>query len=88
MKKIGVLVLGLSVLLGITPNVFADGVNGPVQSVNASNNEIVVRDGASGMDRTVTVHPKIISTLKPGSVVNVSLKPGTNTADTVEVKIG
>ena len=88
MKKIGVLGLGLSVLLGITPSVFADGVNGPVQSIDVSKNEITVKDSASGANKAVSVHPKINSTLQPGSVVKISLKPGTNAADTLEVKIG
>lgn len=88
MKKSLFFILGLSVLLGITPSVFADGVNGPVQSIDASKNEIIVKDSASGANKAVSVHPKIISTLQPGSVVKVSLKPGTNAANTVEVEMG
>lgn len=88
MKNVGALILGLSLLIAPAATVFADGVNGLVQSVNASRNEIVVRDTGSGADKTITVHPKIISTLRPGSVVKVSLKPGTNAANTVEVEIG
>lgn len=85
MKKISLFVLGLLILTG---SAFAEQIQGPVQSIDASKNEIIVKDSASGANQAVIVHPKIISTLKPGLVVKVSLKPGTNTADTLEVKIG
>ena len=84
MKKVLLLIVGILILSGPA---FAEEVQGPIRSIDAVKNEIVVNDGASGMDKTVTVHPKIISTLKEGSVVKVSLKPGTNAADTLETKI-
>ncbi len=85
MKKILLFVMGFLIL---TSAAFAEDLQGPVQSIDATKNEIVVKDSASGADKTVTVHPKIISTLRQGSVVKVSLKPGTSAADTVEVKVG
>ena len=88
MKKISLLVLGSVFFMGASITAFAEIVQAPVQSVDASKNEIVVKDNQSGAGRTVIVHPKIISTLHKGSVVKVSLKPGTNTADTLEVNIG
>ena len=85
MKKIWFLILGILLL---SAPAFADEVQGPIESIDAVKNEIVVKDSASGTDKTVAVHPKIISTLKEGLVVKISLKPGTNAADTLEVKIG
>ena len=88
MKKISVFILGLVILIVLPAYVYAEEVQGQVQSINASNNEIIVKDSKSGADRAVTVHPKIASTLQQGSMVKISLKPGTNAADTVEVNIG
>ena len=85
MKKISLFVLGLLILTG---SAFAEQIQGPIQSIDASKNEIIVKDSASGADKAVIVHPKIISTLQSGSVVRISLKSGTNAADTLEVKIG
>lgn len=85
MKKTIFFVLGFLIIAG---QVFAETVKGPIKSVDAAKSEIVVTDSVSGSEKTVMVHPKIIATLQEGSVVNVSLKPGTSTADTLEVKIG
>lgn len=88
MRKIMVFMIGSAALMAASATAFADQIEGQVQAIDTAKNEIVVKDKASGTDQTVTVHPKIIATLRQGSVVKVSLKPGTHAADTVEVKIG
>ena len=85
MKKTALAILGFLIFTG---SAYAEVVQGPVQSINTESSTIVVKDSATGMDKTVTVHPKIASTLQQGSVVKVSLKPGTSAADILEVKIG
>ena len=85
MKKMTPFLFGILVLTGFTAVGFAEVVQGPVQSIDAAKNEIVVKDNASGADKTIIVHPKVAATLKTGAVVKVSLKPGSITADTVEV---
>lgn len=88
MKKITSFVFGILILTGFAATSFAEVVQGSIVSLNAARNEIVVKDNATGTDKTVTVHPNVMVTLKSGTVVKASLKPGSNTADTVEVKIG
>jgi hypothetical protein len=87
-KEIASFIFVMLVLTWFTPASFAEVVQGPIESIDRTKNEIVVKNKTSGADTVVLVHPKVISTLQNRSVVKVSLKPGTNTADTVEVKIG
>ncbi len=88
MKKVTVFVFGVLIITGFAATSFAEVVQGSIQSINVAKHEIVVKDKTSGANKTVIVHPKIMATLKNGTVVKASLKPGSNTADTVEVNIG
>ncbi|OIO37694.1 MAG: hypothetical protein AUJ71_04725 [Candidatus Omnitrophica bacterium CG1_02_49_16] len=82
MKKIALFVFGVVILTGFAGVALAEDVQGPVQSIDTAKNAIVVQG------KTIIVHPKVLATLKNGTVVTVALKPGSNTADTVAVKIG
>ncbi len=88
MKKIATFILAMLILTGFASVSFAEVVQGPIESINTVKNEIVVKDKISGTDKAIIVHPKVIATLQNGVVVKASLKPGSNTADSVEVKIG
>ena len=85
MKKMSLFVIGFLIL---ARPAFAEIVQGSVESINVAKNEIVVKDQISGTDKAIIIHPKVLATLQSGAVVKASLKPGSNTADTVEVKIG
>ena len=88
MTKTVSFVFVMLVLTGFATTGFAEIVQGTVESINKAKNEIVVKNKVSGADQVIIVHPKVIATLQNGIVVKVSLKPGSNVADTVEVEIG
>jgi hypothetical protein len=88
MKKIMSFIFGMLILVGFAATSFAEVVQGSIVSLNTAKNEIVVKDSATGSDKTIMVHPKVMATLQSGTVVKATIKPGSNTADTVEVNIG
>lgn len=80
-----VLLLSFVLSLGSLPLCVADQIQGFVESVDASNNSVQIKDPVSGAQRSVRVHPKVVSEVKNGSVVKATFKPGADTADTFEV---
>lgn len=87
MNKCRVLLLGACLVLGLSSPSFADQVQGFIESIDSSNNSILIKDPASGTGKTVHVHPKVISEVKKGSVAKATLRPGSDEADTLEVLI-
>ena len=87
MYKLRGLLLSIAFSLAFLPPVFANALQGVVESVDASNNTIVLSDPATGTGQTIHVHSKVISGLKKGDVVKATLKSGSDQADTVEVLI-
>jgi len=61
-----------------------DIVRGTVASVDAAKNEIVVKENKTGESKTIMVDPSIIPTLKAEDHVKVTLKAGTNVAESVK----
>ena len=76
-----------ALFLGLVLPCFANGIQGVVQSVDTSNNTVVIADPVSGGGQTVRIHPKIASELKKGDVVKATLKSGSDEADTFEVLV-
>ncbi len=88
MRLFRALILSVFLMLGCSAFLFAAEVQGMVDSINASNNSIVIKDPVTGAGRTVIVHPKVLADLKKGTVVKAALKPGSdNTAETLQVLI-
>ncbi len=85
MNKLCVLFLSSALALGLSLPCFADQVQGLIESVDASNNSIVIKDPVNGEEKTVRVHPKVVSKVKKGSVAKATLKPGSDDADILEV---
>ena len=85
MNKLHVLLLSSILALGFSLPCFADQVQGFVESIDSSNNSILIKDPVSGSGKNVRVHPKVISDVKKGSVVKATLKSGSDDADTIEV---
>ncbi len=87
MNQLRVLLLSFALVLGSSLPCFANQVQGLVESIDPSSNSILIKDPVSGAGKTVHVHPKVISEVQKGSVVKATLKPGSDTADTLEVVI-
>ena len=86
-NKLGVLLLSSALILGLSLPCFADQVQGLIESIDSSNNSILIKDPVSGEGKAVRVHPKVISEVKKGSVVKATLKSGSDDADTLEVLV-
>ncbi len=87
MNKLRVLFLSSVLALGLSLPCFADQVQGFIESIDSSNNSVLIKDPLSGAGKTVHVHPKVISEVKKGSVVKATLKSGSDHADTFEVLV-
>ena len=87
MNKPRVLLLSSALALGLSLPCFADQAQGFVESIDSSNNSILIKDPVSGSGKNVRVHPKVISEVKKGSVVKATLRSGSDDADTVEVLV-
>lgn len=98
MKKINFILMALVLVCGITALSFAQTapattakkaeanteiVRGKITSIDTTKNEIVIKE-KSGTDKTISVDPAIISTLKVDENVKVTLKAGTNVAEKVK----
>jgi hypothetical protein len=60
-----------------------DVIRGKIFSMDSGKNEIVVKTRA-GAEKTIVVDPKMMSELKVGESVKVTLKAGTNVAEQVK----
>ena len=58
---------------------------GTITSIDTAKNEVVIKEGNNGTEKSIAVDPKLISTLKVGEKVKISLKTGNKTADSVKV---
>lgn len=87
MNKLRILLISFALALGVSIPCFADQVQGFIESIDPSNNSILVKDPVSGQGKTVHVHPKVIAEVKKGSVVKATLKSGSDDVDTLEVLV-
>lgn len=59
-------------------------ITGKIISIDAAKNEVVIKDEKTGAERIISVNPKIISSLKIDEKVKVTVKSGTNIAESVK----
>jgi len=95
MKKALVSLAVLITFIGLTTFCFAQQTKttgskaevfkGKIVSIDSGKNEVVVKAHKAG-ERTIVVDPTVISSLKVDEEVKITLKPGSNIAETV-VKI-
>jgi len=62
-----------------------EAFTGKIASIDATKNEIVVKDEKAKVEKTIAVDAKEIGKLKVGETVKVVLKVGTNTAEKITV---
>ncbi|MCX5668946.1 MAG: hypothetical protein NTX89_02330 [Candidatus Omnitrophica bacterium] len=95
MKKINIILFVLFLICGMAGLSFAqtaqaavakkvkvktEVVTGKITAIDMANNTIVVNEGKAGTEKTITVDPKVISSLSANEEVKVSVKEGSNTA--------
>ena len=88
MKKYLSIVLALCFLIGIGASGCSKGdiIRGKIISVDASKNEIVVKDIKTGAERTVSISPGDIAPLKKDAAVKIILEAGTNKAQSIKLR--
>jgi hypothetical protein len=99
MKKVLILTFAVVCLAGSMTPVFAQGgsaksgkkiwtksemTKGEIVSIDSVKNEIVIKEKATGTDKTLKVDPKEVAMLKVGETVKVRIKPGTDIAENVK----
>ncbi len=87
MNKLRVLLLSFALAVGLSLPCFADQVQGFIESIDPSNNSILIKDPVSGEGKIVRVHPKVTSEVKKGSVAKAILKSGSDEVETLEVLV-
>jgi len=58
---------------------------GKITSIDTAKNTVTIKEGNSGLEKSIAVDPKIINTLKVGEKVKLSLNKGGTLADSVKV---
>ncbi len=58
---------------------------GKIVSIDAVKNEIVIKQDASGSDKTFKVEPGEIALLKVGETVKIKTRPGSDVAQSVKL---
>jgi hypothetical protein len=81
-------ILALCFMIGIGASGCSKGdiIRGKIISMDASKNEIVVKDFKTGAERTVSVSPGDIALLKKDAAVKIILEAGTNKAQSVKLR--
>jgi len=95
MKRTLIAVLTVAALTGFATLSFAqkaqspksnmESVKGEIVSVDASNNQVTIKETGSNTQKTVSVEPKAISTLKVGEQVRAKVKSGSTKAESIKV---
>ena len=99
MKKITIILFALLLICGMSALSFAQTpektaakkaevsteiVRGKIVSIDTGKNEIVVKENKTEKESTIVVSPEVISSLKVGEKVKVTLKAGSNVAERVK----
>jgi len=99
MKKITIILFALLLMCGTARSSFAQGsqtndakktvvktetIRGKIISVDLAKNTIVVKEPKAGAERTITVDPKVIVSLRVNEKVKVTVKEGSNIAASVK----
>lgn len=95
MKKIIVILFALLLICGMSALSFAQTsqatgakkaavnteiIRGKIISIDTAKNEIVVKENKTDIEKTITVDPKVIASLKTNEAVKVTLNKGSNIA--------
>jgi len=59
-------------------------IKGKITSIDTAKNEITINVKETGAEKTFSVNPKVISSLKIGEEVKVTFKSGTDIAESVK----
>jgi hypothetical protein len=59
-------------------------IKGKIISVDTAKSEVVVREKNTNAEKIITVDPKTISSLRADEEVKITLKAGTNTAESIK----
>jgi len=99
MKKTGLILVVMVALVCFTALSFAQGqkkmsiksknikmevIKGEVVSIDVAKNEIVVKEKKSGVEKTISVDPDKIASLKVGEQVKIKVKAGSNKAESIK----
>ena len=99
MKKITVILVALFLICAMSTLSFAktpqataakkaevstEIFRGKIISIDTAKNEIAVKENKTGVEKTIIVDPKVISSLKVDEEVKVTLKAGSNVAASVK----
>lgn len=99
MKKIAIILFALLLMCGTAILSFAqtsqavvakkakvktEVITGKIVAIDMAKNTIVVKEGKAGIEKTITVDAKIISSLKANEEVKVTVKEASNTATSVK----
>ena len=99
MKKITIILFALLLMCGTAISSFAqvshttgvkkakvntETIRGKIISVDMANNTIAVKESKTGIEKTITVDSKVISSLKANEEVKVIVKEGSNIATNVK----
>ena len=97
MKKITIILFVLFLMCGTTISSFAQSsqvavakkvktevIRGKIIAIDLAKNEIVIKENKTGVEKTITVDSKVISSLKANEDVKVIVKEGSNIATSVK----
>jgi len=99
MKKITIILVALLLICAMSKLSFAqksqatgakkavvntESIKGKITSIDTAKNEIVVKENKTGTEKTITVDPKVMASLKTDEDVKVTLKTGSNVAEQVK----
>ena len=95
MKRTLVAVFTVAAFLGFVTLSFAEkakapkanmeSVKGEIVSIDVSNNQVTIKETGSNTQKTISVEPKAISTLKVGEQVRAKVKSGSTKAESIKV---
>ncbi|MCX5656642.1 MAG: hypothetical protein NTZ48_00165 [Candidatus Omnitrophica bacterium] len=63
-----------------------ESIKGKITSIDTAKSEVTLKEAKTGMNKTISVGSGLISGLKVGDEVRISLKSGSNVAEKVKVK--
>lgn len=99
MKKITVILVALLLICSMSTLSFAQTspvktakkakvsteiIRGKIVSIDSAKNEIVIKDNKTGLEKSILVNAKEVGSLKVGEELKVTLKSGTNIAESVK----
>ncbi|MCX5699768.1 MAG: hypothetical protein NTX01_08770 [Candidatus Omnitrophica bacterium] len=99
MKKITIILLALLLICATAISSFTQAsqaavvkkvkvktevITGKIVAIDMANNTIVVKEGKAGIEKTITIDSKVMSSLRANEEVKVAVKEGSNNATSVK----